>query len=166
MLRFSGELACEIPLSDVPKTLRFLLGVARGVYPYFETHLAPPMRGVPVLLEREFQIAFYRMARTLELQPRIKALMAAGWMHSGETYRVSPHLGFMNRPFEQAGGLITNVGPASVNDGFLKGSPGRAELYSRGQYKPLCGLALCSRNQAIAWAASRPKLAEVALRLA
>jgi hypothetical protein len=163
---FPGSWLAKTPLNDVPKTLKFLLGAAHGVYPYFETHLAPPMHGVPVLLEREFQIAFYRMARTLELQPRIKALMAVGWMHCGETYRVSPHLAFMNRPFEQAGGLITNVGPASVNDGFLKGSPRRAELYSRGQYKPLRGLALCSRNQAIAWAASRQKLAELALRLA
>lgn len=163
---FPGSWLSRIPLKELPKTLRFLLGAAHGVYPYFETHLAPPMHGVPVLLEREFQIAFYRIARTLELQPQIKALMAVGWMHSDETYRVSPHLAFMNRPFEQAGGLITNVGPANVNDGFLEGSPRRAELYSSRQYKPLCGLALCGRNQAIAWAASRPKLAEVALRLA
>jgi hypothetical protein len=162
---FPRSWLARIPVADLPKTARFLLGTAHGVRPYFESHLMPPMHGVPVLIEREFQVAFYRMARTLELQPRVKALMAVSWLHSEETHRVSPHLAFMNRPFEEAGGLITNIGPASVADGFLEGSRKRAELHSGGQYRPSCGVALCGRDQAIAWAAARGELAELALRL-
>lgn len=147
------------------KTTAFLFGKAGGLYPYIESHLAPVFRGVPMLLEREFWMAFYRMARSLERQPEIKALMASSWLHSPETHRVSPHLEFMNRPFEQAGGLIIEIGRSRPDDGFLKGDQKRAELYCAGQYRPTCGVALCSREQALAWADAHPEIGELAMRI-
>jgi hypothetical protein len=162
---FPRSWLARLPLSATPRALGFFAMKARGFSPYFETHLAPDLRAVPVLLEREFQLAFYRMARSLERQPAVRVLMAESWLHSPETHRVSPHLAFMNRPFEEAGGLITDIGPAELNSGFLEGSPARAELYRTGGYKPTHAVALCAREQALAWAAARPQLEALAMRI-
>lgn len=141
----------KVPLKLLPKTLRFLFLDAGGLRPFFSTHLSPTMHATPVLRDREFFQAFYRMALALERQPQIRAIFGASWLHSPETHRVNPHLAFMNQPFLQAGGIVTNIGPAQPDDGFMNNNKARAELYRSGQYKPTFGVAMCSRQQALEW---------------
>ena len=95
------------------------------------------------------------MASALERQPEVRGLMTGSWFHSLETHRVSPHLAFVNRPFLEAGGIYTELGPADPEDGFLVGNPARAALYHSG---PAFGLVMCTREQAIAWKRSNPEL--------
>lgn len=162
---FPRSWLARLPPRSIPRAMAFFLIQARGFHPYFETHLAPLAQGVPVLLEREFYMAFYRMAMSLERQSEVKAIMATSWMHSPETHRVSPHLAFMNRPFEEAGGLILETGPARVDDGFLDGNQHRANLYRAGLYLPTRAVALCSRRDAMAWAAAHPEYGKLAARV-
>ena len=140
------------------RTYQFLALKTRGFKPFFVPHLAATRQKQPFLIEREYFAAFYRAAMALEKQPPIKALMAGSWLHSVETHRVSPHLSFMNRPYIEAGGIYTDLGPASPNDGFLAGSKERAELYHAGKYKPTFGVVMCTSKQAIAWKRAHPEI--------
>lgn len=142
----------KIPARLLPSTLRFLLFGSRGFSPWFISHMRGTGPGTPFLVESEFQKSFYRMALALKQQPHIRAISAQSWLHSPETHRVSPHLAFLNKIFLEAGGIITELGPAAPDDGFATGNKQRAELYRLGQYKPTVGLAACTRLQAIAWA--------------
>jgi hypothetical protein len=142
----------KVPLRLLPVTLRFLLFEARGMKPWFVSHMRGTGPGNPFLVESEFRKSFFRMALALEKQPHIQAVMAQSWLHSPETHRVSPHLAFLNRIFVEAGGIVTDLGPAAEEDGFATGNKQRAELYRSGLYKPTVGVAACSRRQAIAWA--------------
>jgi hypothetical protein len=140
------------------RTYQFLAFKTRGFKPFFVPHLAATRHKQPFLIEREYLAAFYRAAIALEKQPPIKAMMAGSWLHSAETHRVSPHLSFMNRPYIEAGGIYTDLGPAGPNDGFLAGSKERAELYDAGKYKPTFGVVMCTSKQAIAWKRAHPEI--------
>jgi hypothetical protein len=148
----------KVPLRLLPATLRFLLLEAHGLKPWFVSHMRGTGPGNPFLVESEFRKSFFRMALALEKQPHIQAVMAQSWLHSPETHRVSPHLAFLNRIFIEAGGIVTDLGPAGEEDGFATGNRQRAELYRAGQYKPTVGVAACSRRQAIAWARKHNEL--------
>jgi len=152
----------KVPLRRVPRLLKFIVAESGGFAPFFETHLTSTLYQIPVLIEREFRMSFYRMAKSLEQQPDIRGLVGGSWLHSPETHRVNPHLAFMNRPFEEAGGFVIEIGAASEHDGFLAGSPARAELYRSGQYRPTHACAVCSREGALRWAASQDKIATLA----
>lgn len=148
----------KIPLRLLPATLRFLLAEAKGLKPWFVSHMRGTGSGTPFLIESEFQKSFFRMALALEKQPHIKAVSAQSWLHSPETHRVSPHLAFLNRIFTEAGGIITDLGQAPAEDGFAFGNKQRAELFRLGQYKPTVGVAACSRRQAMSWAEKHPEI--------
>ncbi len=140
------------------RTYRFLALEMRGFQPYFVGHLAGTRHGLPCLMEREFRVGFYRSALAIERQPAIRGMMAGSWLHSRETHRVSPHLAFLNRPYLEAGGIYSDIGPALPGDGFLAGSPERAELYHSGEYRPTFGVVMVTRAQAIAWRRANPEL--------
>lgn len=152
----------RIGLRDLPRTLRFFLRQTKGFGPLFETHLNSTMHTITLLIEREFRASFYRMACSLKNRPEVRGIMANSWLHSPETHRVSPHLRFMNKPFEEAGGTIIECGPAAENDGFLAGSEERERLYRSGLYRPTFTSALCSRDQALRWAAEQTRIATFA----
>ncbi len=149
----------KIPLHLLPADATgFCFTQTGGFKPWFVSHMRGTGPGTPFLVESEFQKSFYRMALALKKQPQIRAISADSWLHSPETHRVSPHLAFLNKIFLEAGGMVTELGPASPEDGFAQGNKQRAELYRLGEYKPTIGVAICSRTQAIAWAEGRPEL--------
>jgi len=108
-------------------------------------------RRTAFLTAREARLGFYRSCLALEKQPAVRGLMDASWLHSRETFRVSPHLSFMNETFEEAGALYVDLGPCPEKMGFLSGDAHRAELYRKGEYRPTYGAVLCSREQALDW---------------
>ena len=140
------------------KTYRYLAFKAKGFGPFFVGHLAGTRHKLPVLIEREFRVSFYRWATAIEKQPAIKGVMAGSWLHSVETHRISPHLSFLNRPYLEAGGIYTELGAADPSDGFLDGSKERAELYEAGEYKPTFGIVMCTRDQVVAWKRAHPEI--------
>ena len=82
----------------------------------------------------------------------------ASWYHSPETIRVSPHLAWTNRTPTENGALLTDIGPANPEDGFLVGSRERQQLFEAGQYRPTTGLLIWPRQELLAWAAANPEL--------
>jgi hypothetical protein len=144
---------------DLPRTFRFIFSGLKGYKPLFVAHVGTARRW-PFLSEREAHLAFYREALALEKQPQIRGIMAASWLHSRETHRVSPHLAFMNCAASGRHGFYVDLGPSSEKDGFLEGDAQRAELYRTGQYKPTIGLVACTREHALEWMRSNRHLEE------
>jgi hypothetical protein len=153
---FPRSWVAKVPARDLPalfSTLVFRLG---GFKPFFFAHMGL-RRFTLVFTERENNRSYYRMAKSMELQPHIRGLLASAWFYSPETARVSPHLAWTCKTPAEHGALVTTVGPADPSSGFLEGSRERRELFERGEYKPRLGLVAWPRRGLIEWANTHPE---------
>jgi hypothetical protein len=149
----------KMPPADIPRVLSYIAFQFKGVKPAFYLHLANPPRNRALVLAKEVRRAYYRMARSLELQPDMKGIMCAAWFHDPAALREAPHLAALNEPYLQHGGrIITTVGLATPESGFLKHNPERRRLYENGQLRIHLGLAMWPRKAALAWAAEHSEL--------
>jgi hypothetical protein len=146
----------RLPFWDVPRVAWAVLRQLRGLRPCFTAHMG--VRRYPLLfVEAENHRAYHRMAQSMALQPEVRGLLMAAWFHSPETIRVSPHLAWTNRTPLAHGAILTDLGPASPDDGFLTGSPDRQRLFEAGAYRPTVGLIIWPRQALLAWAAAHPE---------
>ena len=132
----------KTPLQDVPKLLSVIALRLGGVRPCFFMHVAPKPRNRALVIEKEVTSAYYRMARSLELQPGIKAIVAAAWFYDPAALRDNAHLEYLQRPFRYEGGLLTTIGPAPMNAGFLERNAKRRQQYEAGELQYRIGLAI------------------------
>ncbi len=56
-----------------------------------------------------------------------------------------------------AGALIMELGPATPDSGFLKGSEERSKMYEQGLYRPMDTCILWPRKLLIDWANQHPE---------
>jgi hypothetical protein len=154
------SLFLEIRPRELPRLAAFVARRMRGLRPLFVAHLAWYRRGALVLLEREQLRSLHRMARSMALQPAVRGFMSFGWFHSRENHRVSPHLAWLNRVFDEEGGCIAMAGPAAPTSGALTASHRRQTLYETGDFVPTTALALWPREAMLRWADANPQLAE------
>jgi hypothetical protein len=150
----------QVPPTSLPRLAYFIGRHLRGFAPCIVPHMAYRRKNPLMLIRRECEKAWYRMAISAELQPGIKGLVASSWFLSRDTFTASPHLSFVLAPFSESGALITTRGAADEDEGFLTGSEARKKLYQSGDYKPTMGLVVWSRHQMISWAHSHPELAD------
>jgi hypothetical protein len=148
-----------VSLRHLPGTIAFLLWRMRGLGPVFFSHLNP-RRTSRVFREDEGNRSYYRMAKSMELQPAIKGFAACSWFRSPGTHRVSPHLAWLSRVFREHGGVVVESGPADPDCGVFARSETRRRLYESGTFRPTRGLVLWPRDAMIAWAAAHPEWAE------
>jgi hypothetical protein len=139
--------------------LAWIAGRLRGFRPVFFPHLNAHRRSRWILTEQESNRSYYRMAQSMIQQPDVKGLVASSWLHSPDTFAVSPHLAWMNRTFLENGGLVVIMGPADPDCGVLSRSPERKKLYEEGTFKPTTGLVVWPRRAMLDWAARHPELA-------
>ena len=150
----------KIPFSSLPKVAYFLGRRLKGFAPCINSHLSFRRKNSLILIPRECQKSWYRMAISVERQPKIRGLVARSWLYSPDTFKVSPHLSFLVEPFLESGGLVTTRGKADADTGFLVGSESRRKLYESGEFKPTMGLVLWTRDQMIQWAHSHPEFGD------
>lgn len=146
-----------------PTNLRFLAFVIfrlGGRAPCFFMHVAPTPRNRALSIPKEVLRAYYRMARSLELQYDVRALLAHAWFHDPAAVRDYPHLEVLNRPYVKHGGLITSLGPAPASSGVLEGNAQRSADYLAGKVQYKYGFAIWPRDAAIRWADAHPELGE------
>jgi hypothetical protein len=99
------------------------------------------------------------MARSLMLQPEMKGILCSAWFHDPAALRDAPHLAALNEPYLQYGGrILTSVGEAKEDSGFLKFNPERRKLYEEGKLRIDLTLAMWPRAAAIRWAEQHPEL--------
>jgi hypothetical protein len=143
-----------------PSNLRFLAFVIfrlRGLAPCFFLHVAPSPRNRALSVPKEVFRAYYCMARSLQLQPEVRALLAHAWFHDPAAVQDYPHLEVLNRPYVNHGGLITLLGPASPTSGVLERNAQRSADYLAGRVRYNYGFAIWPRDAAIRWADAHPE---------
>ena len=145
------------PLSALIRLLSVVALQWRAFHPAFFIHM-PVANPVYTLLEREALKSYYRMAQSMKLQPEVKGLIAAAWLHSPATFEVSPHLGWLNKLFAEHGAVIATIGPAASDSGVLVGSAERQRAFEEKRFKPTIGLIVWSRADVLAWAADHQEL--------
>lgn len=146
--------------ADLPR-LTYFLGVKLGGFaPCFFPHMGTRRKNPLMLLEKESDKSWYRMAASAQLFPGIRGLVASSWLHSPDTYRVSPHLSFINKPFVESGGMVTTMGKADKSAGYMAGSAQRRQKLQTGEFQPTLGLVLWSRKQMAEWMHAHPELRE------
>lgn len=151
----------KVPMRDMPRVFRTVAADLHGVRPCFTVHMG--VQRYPLLfVEQESHRAYHRIAQSMAMQPAIKGLIAASWYHSAETIRVSAHLAWTNRTPLAHGAVVTDIGPASPEDGFLVGSAERRRLFEAGSYRPTIGLLIWPRRDLLAWADAHPEYGDEA----
>jgi hypothetical protein len=150
----------KVPRRSVPRLVASILFELRGFQPAFFSHINPNRRNQGILLERESLRSYHRMARSMEQQPEIKGLITASWLHSPDTFAVSPHLAWLNKVFVENGGHVLSLGPAEIDSGVLHRSPERQQAYDAGTFKPTEALVIWPRAAMLAWAAGHEELRE------
>jgi hypothetical protein len=111
-----------------------------------------------LLIEREAERSYYRMAHSMALQPRAIGLITASWLFSPDTFAISPHLAWLNKVFREHGAVLATMGPADPECGVLHRSPERKRAYEEGRLKPTLGFVIWPRDEMLAWARTRPDL--------
>jgi hypothetical protein len=120
------------PLTALCRTLHLLAIRMRRFGPAFVTHTGVGWKNY-MLLEREAERSYYRMAHSMQLQPRVIGLITASWLHSPDTFAVSPHLAWLNKVFRENGAVIATMGPVDPDCGVLHRSPERKRAYEEGR---------------------------------
>lgn len=167
----AGQLHFElsgIPLSwllrlgprRLTKVLVFLASHGRGRRPFFFHHIAWRRKNRLFLSQLEQNRSYFRIAQSLALHPEVKGILTESWLHSPETFRISPHLAWLNRPFLDHGGLVVEIGAASETSGVFTGSRERKRLYDEGKFRPTTAMAVWPRAAVLDWAMSHPELAD------
>jgi len=127
-----------------------VLGGCRGFRPVWEVHL--DAKSTPVLIEPEWNLACYRVAESMRLNPQVRAFMSWSWIYCPEIAKVTPHLAWLRRYFETRGAVLADTGPAGPETGFLHGSEKRRKMYREGRLNPCQICVIWSRRAILAWA--------------
>ena len=145
------------PMRALCQTLHVVAIRMRRLGPAFVIHTGVGGKNY-MLLEREAERSYYRMAQSMAMQPRIIGLIASSWLHSPDTFAISPHLAWLNTVFRENGAVLGTMGPADPSCGVLHRSPERKRAYDEGRLKPTLGLVIWPRDEMLAWARTRPDL--------
>lgn len=148
----------KVGRSDLPRLAWFLTARVGGFRPAFFMHVARRPKNRGLLLEKEVLRGYYRMARSLELQPAMKAILASSWFHDPAAVSENPHLEWLNRLYRDEGGLIVTAGPAPADAGFMEHNADRKERFENGRLGYRMGVAIWPRRAAIDWACRHPEL--------
>ena len=132
-----------------------------GFAPVASIHLSP-WRDKPVVLRTEACRSFYRIARSMELQPRLKGIQGMSWLHSECLRDVTPHLAWARDLFIDNGAFTAEMEQAPPDCGVLTGSAERKRLYESGVFRPRVTLVLWHRDDVLDWAARHPEFGDAA----
>jgi hypothetical protein len=143
----------QTPPSRWPGLLAALWDLG-GFRPMVETHINARRKNRLILTEPEAVRSYYRLARSIELQPEIRGLIVCSWLYCQTTAEVSPHLAWLREFLLTRGAFAAEVGPAPEDSGFLIGSELRRKLYYEGRYKPQHTYMLWARKDILDWARS------------
>lgn len=150
----------RIPPRSLPRAAFFVAAKLKGFAPAFFIHLSANPKKRRTLTENATNKSYYLMAKSMELQPEIKGLVASSWLHSPDTHTVSPHLAWLNKTFLENNAFVSTMGDADADSGVFYRSPERKKLFDEGRFKPTTGLILWDRRDMLRWADAHAELGE------
>jgi hypothetical protein len=154
VMRFARWWLLKINPLDWPGLIRELALGFRGRQPTIGAHIWEWRSNPRLILPRDYQEAFLRIAQTVALRPEVKGLTIEGWFYSASVAELFPHLAWLRQFFLERDAYFVDMGPAAPDSGFLVGSAKRRQLYQEGQFRPRRTLILWRREAVLAWAAS------------
>ena len=143
-------------VSEGAKLAWFLTSRLGGAKPIFFMHVALRPKNRAMVIEKEVQRAYYRMADSLRGWPESKGIVAYGWFHDPAAVKDNPHLQFLNQPYVECGGLF-RLEAATPASGFAENNPERLRQYEAGELKYHMYAALWPRAEALAWVERHPE---------
>ena len=154
------SLFLQMPFPANVRCLSFVLCHLGGREPCFFMHVPPSPRNRAMSIPKEVNRAYYRIVRSMQLQPAVRALLACAWFHDPAAVRDYPHLDVLNEPFVRHGGLITLLGTAPADSGVQAGNAQRRADYLAGKIHYKYGFGIWPRDAAIRWADAHSELGE------
>jgi len=131
-----------------------------GTNPYARFHVNYWRANPLMVFGAEAERSFWRISRSLALQPENKGLLGVSWFYSTALYKTTPHMRWTRDFFLARGALLAEMEHASDDAGFLTGSAKRRQLFEEGKFRPRLTLVVWPRDDMLAWAESRPDLAD------
>lgn len=144
-----------LALPGLLKAIGLQLG---GFAPLAKLHLSLWRPNPLMVLEGEARRSYWRIARSLELWPEIRGLMASSWFYHRDVGKVSPHLAWLRAFFVENGATVAEMEAPGDDLGFLVGSARRRQAFRSGSFRPRVTLVLWSRGDMLAWARRQPDL--------
>ena len=136
----------------LPGLLHEIVFGVRGIGPLVTPHVNY-WRGNPgMLFEKENERAFWRIAKTIEMQAEIKGLTAVSWLNCREIANASPHLAFVREFYLNNGAYLVDMNVAPLDSGFRIGNATRQSLYDQGRFRPRETLVIWRREHILDWA--------------
>ena len=139
----------KIPPKDWA-TFGRLFMAAGGFGPMMCPHLNP-RRGSRRLEEPDISRSYAVLAESLARRPDLRGFLAASWLWSPDTHRVSPHLSALSRPIVEIGGAVTVIGPAADDSGVFDCSTTRRRLCDERRFTPTMGFIIWPREAMLKW---------------
>lgn len=136
----------------MPGLLREIVVGMGGIDPLVMPHVNYWRANPGMLFEKENERAFWRIAKTIEMQPAIKGLMAMSWLNCRDVATASPHLAFIREFYLNNGAYLVDMNVAPLDAGYGMGSTMRQSLYNQGQFRPRETLVLWRRADILDWA--------------
>lgn len=154
-LPFDFFLRCH-PL-HLPNFVVQMIWSMRRAAPILTLHFHYARRNRLVVSQLEFERALWRMAKTLEMNPRYAGISTNSWFHSVAVREAFPRLAWMRDVFLDGGAYAIDFEAGHAEDiGY--NSAKRKELNEQGKFLPRHTLVLWPRDAVLTWAASRPDL--------
>jgi hypothetical protein len=150
----------EASLAAAWRKILFVMRRMKGFSPVFFLHVAPRPRNRSLVLEKEVLRTYHRVASSLEQQPEMLGIAMDSWFLDKRALAAMPYLEAIHRPFGSAGGLITEMGWAPPDSGYVEKHPGRAELVERGEIRYRICSGLWPRAEVLAWMKAHPEYGE------
>ena len=149
----------RIPPLALPRLLHEVAFGLGGFRPLVRIHINRWRPNPLLLLPSEAARSYYRIARSIEMQPEIRGLIGLSWFYSKTVGEVSPHLSWLRDFFVENGGTVIEAEPAAPDSGVMIGSAKRRQTFTPGGIWPRNTFVLWRREDMLAWARNHPELA-------
>lgn len=136
----------------LPGLLREIVFGVGGFGPLVTPHVNYWRANPGLLFEKENERAFWRIAKTIEMQPEIKGLTALSWLNCRAVATASPHLAFVREFYLNNGAYLIDMNVAPPDSGFRLGNETRQSLYDQGKFRPRETMVLWRRAHILDWA--------------
>ncbi|MFI5420434.1 MAG: hypothetical protein ACHQ1H_05660, partial [Nitrososphaerales archaeon] len=127
------------PFQATPRLMYFVAAKVGGFRPLMTSHLGVHRPSRYVLTAQNINKSYYSIANIMKSMPSIKGFYSISWLFSPDTLRISPHLDWMSKLFQENGGLVVRVGRADLDSGVFDRSPERKKAFEQGKFVPTEG---------------------------
>lgn len=143
-----------------PGLLYKVLVETGGWGPHISPHLNSGRPNQLQMNKHEWEQSIWRLAKTMELRPEIRALVTDSWLISKETGEQFPNLAWVRAFFVNAGAYLIDMEPAANDSGLRDGSARRKQLHEHGKFCPRNTFVIWPRADVMTWASSHNELTD------